>query len=377
MAGAFLLLMHDEFSGRPRCSADLLRGGLVGAELAELVIAGRLGVADGRVHPLDADARRRPARRRIRHGVRSRPAPPPHRANLDGEPRRAVEEMVVTELVEDGVIRRETRGFGRLRTERCPALDLLRAAAPRARIERMLTAPRELDLAGAFTIAMMWALGIETVLDARAERGGVDLVERIRARMPAALRGVARRRRQLVGGLLAHGPALALQPDVNPWTGPGQPAVDDPLAGSLFVLESAVLVGVGGGGVCGMRWPRNALAIAYCGSERYDEAADLLREVVKRCAERLGPDDPDTLVAVGNLGVALAWMGRLAEALTVLSNVVAARERVLGDEHVDTLTARDALAVTQRLAGQVARRWAAHARGRATHPAAGPRIRTP
>src|SRR4029450_14145649 len=96
--------------------------------------------------------------------------------------------MIVTELVDDGVIRRESRGFGRRRTERYPALDLLRAAAPRARIERMITAPRELDLAGAFMIAMVWALGIEAMLDARAERGGADLVERIMARGAAPRR---------------------------------------------------------------------------------------------------------------------------------------------------------------------------------------------
>ena len=71
--------------------------------------------------------------------------------------------MVVVELVADGIIRRESGGFGRRRTERYPALDLLRAAAPRARIERMITAPREL------------------------ERGGADLVERIMARMPGPL----------------------------------------------------------------------------------------------------------------------------------------------------------------------------------------------
>ena len=35
---------------------------------------------------------------------------------------------------------------------------------------------------------MVWALGIEAVLDARAERGGADLVERIKARMPVPLR---------------------------------------------------------------------------------------------------------------------------------------------------------------------------------------------
>ena len=71
-----------------------------------------------------------------------------------GEP---LHEMIVTELVEDGVIRRESGGFGRRRTERYPALNLLSAAAPKARIERMITAPLELDLAGAFTIAMVWA----------------------------------------------------------------------------------------------------------------------------------------------------------------------------------------------------------------------------
>ena len=189
MAGAFLLLVHDEFSGRSRCSADLLRGGLVGAQLAELVIAGRMGVAEGgstRWTPTRSATPGRAAEY-VMECVLGQPRQHTVRTwteNL-GDP---VHEMVVTELVEDGVIRRESGGFGRRRTERYPALDLLRAAAPKARIERMITTPRELDLAGAFTIAMVWALGIEAVLDARAERGGADLVERIRARMPGPLR---------------------------------------------------------------------------------------------------------------------------------------------------------------------------------------------
>jgi Golgi phosphoprotein 3 GPP34 len=188
MAGAFLLLVHDEFSGRPRCGADLLRDGLVAAQFAELVIAGRMGVAEGRVRALHADpiGNARPAAEYVMECVLAQPGHHTVRTwteNL-GEP---LHEMIVTELVEDAVIRRESGGFGRRRAERYPALDLLRAAAPKARFERMLTAPRELDLAGAFTLAMVWALGIEGVLDARAERGGGDLVERIRARMPTAL----------------------------------------------------------------------------------------------------------------------------------------------------------------------------------------------
>jgi hypothetical protein len=190
MAATFFLLVHDEFSGRSRCRADLLRCGLVGAQLAELVIAGRIGLVEGRVHPLDAgplgDAR--PAAEYVMECVLAQPRY--HTAatwadNL-GDPLHA---MIVNEVVEDGIVRRESAGgFGRRRTERFPAVDLLRAAAPKERIERMLMTPRELDLAGAFTIATVWALGIEAVLDARSDRGSGDLVERIQARMPTALR---------------------------------------------------------------------------------------------------------------------------------------------------------------------------------------------
>jgi hypothetical protein len=188
MAGAFLLLLHDEFSGRRRCGAEPLRGGLVGAQLAELLIAGRVGVAEGRVHPLDADRldNARPAAEYVMECVRSQPRRYTVRTwteNL-GEP---LHQMIVTELVDDGVVRREVGGLGWRRTVRLPALDLLRAAAPRARIERMITAPHELNLAGAFTIAMLWELGIEEVMDIRAKRGGAELVQRIRTRMPAPL----------------------------------------------------------------------------------------------------------------------------------------------------------------------------------------------
>ncbi len=190
MAAAFLLLVHDEFSGRARCSADLLRCGLVGAQLGELVIAGRMGVAEGRLQPLDADplGNARPAAEYVMECVLAQPRHHTVRTWTDnlGDP---LHEMIVAELVDDGIVRRESSGgFSRRRTERYPAVDLLRAAAPKARIERMLTTPRDLDLAGAFTIAMVWALGIEAVLDARSERGSVDLVERIRARMPVTLR---------------------------------------------------------------------------------------------------------------------------------------------------------------------------------------------
>jgi hypothetical protein len=205
MPAAYFLVVHDEFTGRPRCSADLLRCGLVGAQLAELVVAGRLGLAEGRVHPLDADSLggARPAAEYVMACVLAQPRHHTVRTwtdNLGDQ----VHEMIVNELLEDSIIRRESGGFGRRRSLRYPALDLLRAAGPKARLEQMLATPRELDLGGAFTIAMVWALGIEGVLDVRAEHHHVDLVERIRARMPVALR-------ELLDGIGQAGAASSLK----------------------------------------------------------------------------------------------------------------------------------------------------------------------
>ena len=45
----FFLIAHDEFSGKLRISQDLLGCGLVGAQLADLVMARRIGIEAGRV----------------------------------------------------------------------------------------------------------------------------------------------------------------------------------------------------------------------------------------------------------------------------------------------------------------------------------------
>ena len=49
LAADFFLIAHDEFSGKLRISRDLLSCGLVGAQLAELIMANRLAVQGGRV----------------------------------------------------------------------------------------------------------------------------------------------------------------------------------------------------------------------------------------------------------------------------------------------------------------------------------------
>ena len=88
----------------------------------------------------------------------------------------------------------------------------------------------------------------------------------------------------------------------------------------------------------------------------------MLREVVEQGTDRLGTDDPDTLVAAGNLGVALAW---LRAASTRRRSPAVARTRRPGAgarrRAPRQLTARDALAVAYRLAGQVAAAVGLHA----------------
>jgi hypothetical protein len=99
---------------------------------------------------------------------------------------------------------------------------------------------------------------------------------------------------------------------------------------------------------------RNAAGIDLLRQERAVEAAEALLEVVAECAETLGPEHPDTLVAAGNLAVAYACAGRLAEAVGVLEVNLVSRVGVFGDGHPRTLDARDTLGTMLRLAGRAA-----------------------
>lgn len=99
---------------------------------------------------------------------------------------------------------------------------------------------------------------------------------------------------------------------------------------------------------------RNAAGVDHLRQDRGAEAAETLLDVVTDCAEALGPEHPDTLVAAGNLAVAQAYAGRLAEAVGLLEMNLAMRVTVFGDVHPRTLDARDALGTMLRLLGRAA-----------------------
>ena len=68
----------------------------------------------------------------------------------------------------------------------------------------------------------------------------------------------------------------------------------DPLAGSLFLLQSAMLDHSREGVTRASLEAANAVAAAYWRSGRHAEARDLLERTLADCRAVLGPRDPDT-----------------------------------------------------------------------------------
>jgi hypothetical protein len=62
----------------------------------------------------------------------------------------------------------------------------------------------------------------------------------------------------------------------------------------------------------------------------------LFSEVVEIRRRIQGPEHPDTLSALNDLGQNSAFLGKFDEAAALLEQVLAARRRVLGPEHPDT-----------------------------------------
>jgi len=103
-------------------------------------------------------------------------------------------------------------------------------------------------------------------------------------------------------------------------------------------------------------YPRTADALAHAlwhaaelGSP---QAAVSLSDAVHLLDETLGPDDPRTLAARGNLAVAYQSAGRLDQAVLLFEQVLAAHEHVLGPDHPGTLAARNNLAGAYESAGR-------------------------
>lgn len=186
------LVVHDEFTGKLRVSPDLLECGVVAAVLAELVIAGRLGIPGGRVVVTDhrgqgkdeigafvvESVQRQPKTHNVRTWI----------GTFDG----LMTKLTARRLIDAGVLRRETnRRLLRRSADRFPAVDLLAAARPRIRLEHMLRTPEEFDLAGAVIAALVGVLGIDSVLNPALDRGETrELIGQLHGHLPTDLRSL-------------------------------------------------------------------------------------------------------------------------------------------------------------------------------------------
>jgi hypothetical protein len=167
------LTLHDSFSGKPAAPPELLRYGLVTAALADQVMHRRVGVDNRRIVLTGPRNGSDEVDSFVLASIR------PEGVDLTrswieacGRP---LHERVARALVADGVVRHEAGGRRLVRRgpDRYPALDLLRAAGPRIRLEHMLRSPHDMDLAGATMAGIIHGLGMDAVLDVERDRAAV------------------------------------------------------------------------------------------------------------------------------------------------------------------------------------------------------------
>ena len=190
LATDIFLIAHDEASGALHVGPDLLGCGLVGAQVAELVIAGRLDVADGQVVPGkvrgdDSDEiGSYVVKSVLGQGMT-------HSVGAWVEALRDVlYDLVGGRLVAEGIVSRELSGrqLMRRRPDRFPAIDPSAAAAPRVRLERMLSSPQSFDLTGAVVGVLAEVMGAVFVLHPTIDRSAArELIGRIEENLPVQL----------------------------------------------------------------------------------------------------------------------------------------------------------------------------------------------
>jgi Golgi phosphoprotein 3 (GPP34) len=164
LAEQFFLISHDEFSGKPAVSHELVECGLVGAMFGGLVIEGRLGIKEGKVVVLDGLPGNDELTNKLVRTVDQQPTD--HRIRIWAEQLGGYIYPIVAErLVQAGTLRRDqARSLLGRSADRYPAVDLYHAARPRLLLNHVIRHREEMDLDQAVVIALLAAVGIEGVL---------------------------------------------------------------------------------------------------------------------------------------------------------------------------------------------------------------------
>ena len=194
LAVDFFLIAHDPFDdGRLRVGTELLGCGLVGAELADLMLAHRLGIDGDDLVVLDPGGQLDEVDDYVIEAVGGQDSVHPVRTWI--EPLQdGLYALVGRKLVASGTVRRQqaTRRIGRGRqADRFPPNDLLAACRPQQNLEELLRAPRNLTLAGGMLAALIGVLGIDGLFAPDLDRAVLrELLVEIEQHLPTDLRAV-------------------------------------------------------------------------------------------------------------------------------------------------------------------------------------------
>jgi hypothetical protein len=195
LAVDFFLIAHDPFDdGRLAIGAEILGCGLVGAELADLIMAHRLWVdGDDFVTGAETGAPFDEIDNYVLEAVHVQKAV--HAVRSWIEPLQdGLYALVSERLVTSGVLRQErgTRRLGRGRQpDRFPPVDLLAALRPRQQLADLLRAPQNLTLSAGVLAALLGVLGVDGLLSPDLDRSTMrELLTEIEQNLPTDLRAV-------------------------------------------------------------------------------------------------------------------------------------------------------------------------------------------
>src|SRR5205085_6727638 len=90
---------------------------------------------------------------------------------------------------------------------------------------------------------------------------------------------------------------------------------------------------------------RRTIGLAYFDLTLFPQAERQLERAVDLRKRVLGPEHPETLASMGELGVLYTFEAKYRAAEALLTKVSEARQRALGKNHKDTLTALSDLAL--------------------------------
>jgi hypothetical protein len=200
----FFMIAHDPFDGgKLRISTELLGCGLVGAQLAELILGHRLTVNGELLSILDMNGRRDVLEDYVLEHVANQGTEHPVRAWI--EPLQdGVYALIGDQLVAGGTLGRQPGprriGRGGRQPDRFPANDLLVACRPQQQLERLLRLPKDLTLPMGTLAVLIDSLGLDGLLDPALDRSRLhELLAEVEQNLPAELQAVSVAIRTIAG----------------------------------------------------------------------------------------------------------------------------------------------------------------------------------